>query len=57
MKQPFFPVASSDTKLTVAPGETVLAGSGVFQGKTDETEFFFVRARKFDYTGRASKAK
>ena len=57
MKQPFFPVASSDTKLTVAPGETVLAGSGVFQGKTDETEFFFVRARKFDYTGRAAKSK
>ena len=25
--------------------------------QTDETEFFFVRARKFDYTGRASKAK
>ena len=57
MKQPFFPVASSDTKLTVVPGETVLAGSGVFQGKTDETEFFFVRARKFDYTGRAAKSK
>ncbi len=57
MKQPFFPVASSDTKLTVAPGETVLASSGVFQEKTDETELVFVRARKFDYTGRASKAK
>ena len=57
MKQPFFPVASSDTKLTVAPGETVLASSGVFQEKTDETEFVFVRTRKLDYTGRVSKAK
>ena len=25
--------------------------------QTDETEFFFVRARKFDYTGRAAKPK
>jgi hypothetical protein len=57
MKQPFFPVASSDTKLTVVPGETVLAGSGVFQGKTDESEFVFVRVRKLDYTGRAAKSK
>lgn len=57
MKQPFFPVASSYTTLTVAPGETVLASSGVFQGKTDETELIFVRTRKLDYTGRASKAK
>ena len=57
MKQPFFPVASSDTKLTVAPGETVLASSGVFQGKTDETEFFFIRARKLDCAARVSKAK
>ena len=57
MKQPFFPVASSDTKLTVAPGETVLASSGVFQEKTDETEFIFVRTRKLDYAGRVSKAK
>ncbi len=57
MKQPFFPVVSPDTKLTVTPGETVLVGSGVSQGKTDETEFIFVRARKLDYTGRATKAK
>ena len=57
MKQPFFPVASSDTKLTVAPGETVLASSGVFQGKADETEFIFVRTRKLDYAGRPAKAK
>lgn len=57
MKQPFFPVASSDTKLTVAPGETVLASSGVFQGKTDETEFVFVRTRKLDCAARVSKAK
>ena len=57
MKQPFFPVASSDTTLTVAPGETVLASSGVFQGKTDETEFFFVRTRKLDCAARVSKAK
>lgn len=57
MKLPFFPVASSDTKLTVAPGETVLASSGVFQGKADETGLVFVRTRKLDYTGRATKAK
>ena len=57
MKQPFFPVASSDTKLTVAPGETVLASSGVFQGKADETELVFVRTRKLDCAGRVSKAK
>ena len=57
MKQPFFPVASSDTKLTVAPGETVLASSGVFQEKTDETEFVFVRVRKLAYDGRAAKSK
>ena len=57
MKQPFFPVASSDTKLTVAPGETVLASSGVFQEKTDETELVFVRTRKLDCAARVSKAK
>ena len=57
MQQPFFPVASSDTKLTVAPGETVLASSGVFQGKTDETEFIFVRTRKLAYDGRPAKSK
>jgi hypothetical protein len=57
MKQPFFPVASTDTKLTVALGETVLAGSGVFQGKTDETEFIFVRTRKLAYDGRPAKSK
>ena len=57
MKQPIFPVASSDTKLTVAPGETVLASSGVFQGKADETELVFVRTRKLDCAARVSKAK
>jgi hypothetical protein len=57
MKQPFFPVVSHDAKLPVTPGETVLVGSGVSQGKTDETEFIFVRTRKLDYTGRATKAK
>ena len=57
MKQPIFPVASSDTQLTVAPGETVLASSGVFQGKADETELVFVRTRKLDYAGRPAKAK
>lgn len=57
MKQPFFPVVSHDAKLPVTPGETVLVGSGVSQGKTDETEFIFVRTRKLDYTGRVSKAK
>jgi type II secretory pathway component GspD/PulD (secretin) len=57
MKQPFFPVASSDTKLTVAPGETVLASSGVFQGKADETELVFVRTHKLDCAARVSKAK
>ena len=57
MKQPFFPVVSHDAKLPVTPGETVLVGSGVSQGKTDETEFIFVRTRKLDYAGRATKAK
>ncbi len=57
MKLPFFPVVSHDAWLSVTPGETVLVGSGVSQGKTDETEFIFVRTRKLDYTGRASKAK
>lgn len=57
MKQPFFPVTSSDTKLTVAPGETVLASSGVFQEKTDETELVFVRTRKLDCAARVIKAK
>jgi len=57
MKQPFFPVVSHDAKLPVTPGETVLVGSGVSQGKTDETEFIFVRTRKLDYTGRAAKSK
>ena len=57
MKQPFFPVVSPDAKLTVTPGETVLVGSGVSQGKADETEFVFVRTRKLDCAGRVSKAK
>ena len=57
MKQPFFPVVSHDAKLPVTPGETVLVGSGVSQGKTDETEFIFVRTRKLAYDGRAAKSK
>ena len=57
MKQPFFPVASYDTKLSVTPGETVLASSGVVQGKCDETEFVFVRTRKLALDGRPAKAK
>ena len=57
MKQPFFPVVSYDARLSVTPDETVLVGSGVSQGKTDETEFIFVRTRKLDYTGRAGKSK
>ena len=57
MKQPFFPVVSPDAKLSVTPGETVLVGSGVSQGKEDETEFIFVRTRKLAYDGRPSKSK
>ena len=57
MKPPFFPVASSDTKLSVTPGETVLVGSRVSQGKADETEFIFVRTRKLAYDGRPAKSK
>lgn len=57
MKQPFFPVASSDMKLSVTPGETVIASSGVIQGKSDETEFVFVRTRKLALDGRPAKAK
>jgi hypothetical protein len=57
MKQPFFPVVSPDAKLSVTPGETVLVGSGVSQGKADETDFVFVRTRKLDYTGRPAKSK
>ena len=57
MKQPFFPVVSPDAKLSVTPGETVLVGSGVSQGKSDETDFVFVRTRKLDYTGRPAKSK
>ena len=57
MKQPFFPVVSPDAKLSVTPGETVLVGSGVSQGKADETEFIFVRTRKLAYDGRPAKSK
>ena len=57
MKQPFFPVVSPDAKLSVSPGETVLVGSGVSQGKADETEFIFVRTRKLAYDGRPAKSK
>ena len=57
MKQPFFPVVSPDMKLAVTPGETVLVGSSVSQGKEDETELVFVRTRKLDCAGRVSKAK
>ena len=57
MKQPFFPVVAPDVNLSVAPGETVLVSSGVSQGKTDESEFIFVRTRKLDCDGRVGKAK
>ncbi|MBE6383791.1 MAG: type II and III secretion system protein [Lentisphaerae bacterium] len=57
MQQPFFPVFSPDAKLSVTPGETVLVGSGVSQGKADETEFIFVRTRKLAYDGRPAKSK
>ncbi len=57
MKQPFFPVVSHDAKLSVTLGETVLVGSGVSQGKADETEFIFVRTRKLAYDGRPAKSK
>ena len=57
MKQPFFSVVSPDARLTVTPGETVLVGSGVSQGKADETELVFVRTRTLDCAGRAVKAK
>lgn len=48
MEQPFFPVRSVGTLLSVVPGKTVLAGSGpsFADGKNrDTTQFFFVRAR------------
>ena len=57
MKQPIFAVVSPDAKLYVTPGETVLVGSGVSQGKADETEFIFVRTRKLAYDGRPAKSK
>ena len=57
MKQPFFPVSSSDMRLAVALGDTVLVSSGVLQGKTDETELVFLRVRKVDVNGRAAKSK
>ena len=57
MKQPIFAAISPDAKLSVTPGETVLVGSGVSQGKADETEFIFVRTRKLAYDGRPAKSK
>ena len=57
MKQPIFAVVSHDAKLSVTLGETVLVGSGVSQGKADETEFIFVRTRKLAYDGRPAKSK
>lgn len=57
MKQPIFAAISPDAKLSVTPDETVLVGSGVSQGKADETEFIFVRTRKLAYDGRPAKSK
>ena len=57
MKQPIFAAITPDAKLSVTPGETVLVGSGVSQGKADETEFIFVRTRKLAYDGRPATSK
>lgn len=57
MKQPIFAAISHDAKLPITPGETVLVGSGVSQGKEDESEFIFVRTRKLAYDGRPTKSK
>ena len=48
MKRPFFPVLSSDTRLSCLPGETFLVSALTVQKKaegTDRTWLVFLRAR------------
>ena len=48
MKRPFFPVLSSDTRLSCLPGETFLVSALTVQKKaegTDRTRLVFLRAR------------
>ena len=57
MEQPFFPVSSSNLKLTVPLGDTVLVSSGVVHGKADESELLFLRVRNVDVHDIAAKSK
>ena len=55
MKQPFFPVFSSDVVVSVLPGETQLVGAiGLQDGaeKSDRTQFCFVTVRVLDLHGK-----
>lgn len=60
MKQPFFPVLSSDTRLSCLPGETLLVSALPVQKKaegTDRTRLVFLRARLRDLHGKEQKGE
>ena len=60
MKQPFFPVLSSDTRLSCLPGETLLVSALPVQKKaegTDRTRLVFLRARLRDLHGKVQKGE
>lgn len=60
MKQPFFPVMSDDTHLSVLPGETLLVSALSVQKKAegiDRTRLVFLRARLQDLQGKVQKGE
>ncbi|MDX9863009.1 MAG: hypothetical protein RBS99_19040 [Rhodospirillales bacterium] len=51
MEQPFFPVQSLSTSVTVADGATVLMGGGMNHPTEHKTVYVFLTARLLDSEG------